>query len=149
MPFECVIERSMVPASTRPAQTAVRPLSETPGLGLPAISISRQVKGTPKPSALPTASFPAKRAAKCWAGFAREKQYARSASVKTRSTKLAWRSSARATRSISMRSIPTRILAILCRRPAGRRPDRIGCGGMSQDSLGTQMTLRRTAKWPP
>ncbi len=66
--------RSIAPARTRSAHAAVRPDRLTPGFGRPAISISRQVNGTPKPSALPTASLPANRAAKCWAGLARERQ---------------------------------------------------------------------------
>ena len=70
IPLECVIERSMPPALTRLAQAAVRPVRLTPGFGRPTISISRHVNGTPKPSALPTASLPANRAAKCWAGLA-------------------------------------------------------------------------------
>ena len=62
-PFECVIDRSIAPAFTRSAQASVLPESVTPGFGRPAISISRQVNRTPQPSALPTASLPAKRAA--------------------------------------------------------------------------------------
>ena len=57
------MERSIGPAPTRCAHAAVRPESRTPGFGRPAISISFQVKRTPQPSALPTASLPAKRAA--------------------------------------------------------------------------------------
>ena len=60
---ECVNERSIAPAATRSAKAAVRPDSRTPGLGRPTISTSRHVKRTPQPSALPTASLPAKRAA--------------------------------------------------------------------------------------
>src|SRR5207253_3946765 len=62
---ECVIERSIAPAPTRSAHSAIRPLRWTEGFGRPAISTSRQAKAraTPKPSALPTASFPAKRPA--------------------------------------------------------------------------------------
>jgi hypothetical protein len=41
----------------------VRPESVTEGFGRPTISISRHEKSTPQPSALPTASLPAKRAA--------------------------------------------------------------------------------------
>src|SRR5690349_11230748 len=54
IPLEWVIERSMPPALTRAAQAAVRPVRLTPGFGRPTISISRQVNGTPNPSALPT-----------------------------------------------------------------------------------------------
>ena len=57
------MERSIAPARTFSAQAFVRPESFTPGLGRPTISISRHVKRTPQPSALPTASYPAKRAA--------------------------------------------------------------------------------------
>src|SRR6185437_4806572 len=60
--FECVIERSISPALTRSPHAFVQPESCTPGFGRPAISISRQVKWTPQPSALPIASLPAKRA---------------------------------------------------------------------------------------
>src|SRR5581483_163440 len=60
---EWVMERSIAPASTWSAQAAVRPERRTDGFGRPAISISFQVKRTPQPSALPTASLPAKRAA--------------------------------------------------------------------------------------
>ncbi len=62
---ECVIDRSIAPAPTRPACAAMRPESDTDGLGRPAISISCQAqsRATPNPSALPTASLPAKRAA--------------------------------------------------------------------------------------
>ena len=45
------------------AQAPVRPERLTPGFGRPRISISRQVKWTPMPSALPTASLPANRPA--------------------------------------------------------------------------------------
>ncbi len=62
-PFECVIDRSIRPARTRPAKAFVLPERRTSGFGRPAISISRQVKRTPQPSALPTASLPANRAA--------------------------------------------------------------------------------------
>ena len=51
------------PAWTRSANAAVRPERRTPGFGRPTISISFHVKRTPQPSALPTASLPAKRAA--------------------------------------------------------------------------------------
>ena len=64
-PWSASCERSIAPARTRSAHAAVRPVRLTPGLGRPAISISRHVNGTPKPSALPTASLPANRAAKC------------------------------------------------------------------------------------
>jgi len=47
----------------RSAKAAVFPESRTVGFGLPAISISFHVKRTPQPSALPTASLPAKRPA--------------------------------------------------------------------------------------
>ena len=69
----------MPPALTRAAHAAVRPVRLTPGFGRPTISISRHVNGTPNPSALPTASLPANRAAKCWGGLARDRQYSRSA----------------------------------------------------------------------
>jgi len=45
------------------AQRSVFPARVTPGFGGPTISISFHVKRTPQPSALPTASLPAKRAA--------------------------------------------------------------------------------------
>src|SRR4029077_3660208 len=60
---ECVIESSIFPAPTFSAHAAVRPVRKTPGFGRPRISISFQVKWTPDPSALPTASFAAKRPA--------------------------------------------------------------------------------------
>src|SRR5581483_3293314 len=60
---ECVIESSIRPAPTRSAKRAVRPLRWTPGFGRPFTSISFQVKYTPEPSALPTASLAAKRPA--------------------------------------------------------------------------------------
>ena len=62
---ECDIERSIGPASTRSAHRSTRPESFTDGFGLPAISMSRQAKSraTPSPSAFPTASLPANRAA--------------------------------------------------------------------------------------
>ena len=65
MPFECVIERSISPAPTRSDQASTWPESRTDGFGRPAISTSFQAKAraTPKPSALPTASLPANRAA--------------------------------------------------------------------------------------
>ena len=74
MPLECVIERSIAPAWTRSANSATLPESVTRGFGRPAISMSRHMNSTPQPSALPTASLPAKRAAKCCAGLRREKQ---------------------------------------------------------------------------
>ena len=60
---EWVIERSIAPARTRSANAAVRPESVTAGFGRPTISTSLHVKRTPQPSALPTASLAAKRAA--------------------------------------------------------------------------------------
>ena len=62
---ECVIERSIAPASTRSAQAATRPESRTEGFGRPAISMSfhANARATPKPSAFPTASLPANRPA--------------------------------------------------------------------------------------
>ena len=62
---ECVIERSIEPASTCFAQAATRPDSRTDGFGRPTISMSFQAKAraTPNPSAFPTASLPAKRPA--------------------------------------------------------------------------------------
>ena len=61
---ECVIERSIGPAPSRSAQAADAARAAHAGFGRPAISISRQAnaRATPKPSALPTASLPAKRA---------------------------------------------------------------------------------------
>ena len=60
---ECVIERSIAPAPSASARAATRPERRTDGFGRPTISISFQAKAraTPKPSALPTASLPAKR----------------------------------------------------------------------------------------
>ena len=71
------------------AHARARPCNVTLGFGRPTISMSRHAKAraTPKPSALPTASLPAKRPAYDCAGFLRESQYARSASVKHRSRK--------------------------------------------------------------
>ena len=62
---ECVIERSIAPAPRCAAQSARRPDSRTDGFGRPTISTSFHAKAraTPKPSALPTASLPAKRPA--------------------------------------------------------------------------------------
>ena len=62
---ECVIERSTEPTPSAAARSASRPERRTAGFGRPAISISCQAKAraTPKPSALPTASLPAKRPA--------------------------------------------------------------------------------------
>src|SRR5205807_5133419 len=62
---ECVIDRSIAPAPISCAQRATRPLRLTDGFGRPAISTSRHAnaRATPKPSALPTASLPAKRPA--------------------------------------------------------------------------------------
>ena len=61
---ECVIESSIWPAPIRVGiPAAVRPLRCTPGFGRPWISISFQVKYTPQPSALPTASLAANRPA--------------------------------------------------------------------------------------
>ena len=60
---ECVIERSIGPARTRSPQAFVEPESRTDGFGRPAISISRHVKRTPQPRALPIASLAAKRPA--------------------------------------------------------------------------------------
>ena len=57
------MDRSIAPARTRSANAAVRPVSRTAGFGRPTISTSLHVKRTPHPSALPTASLPAKRAA--------------------------------------------------------------------------------------
>ena len=59
------MERSIAPAPTRSAQAPTRPLRVTPGFGRPAISTSFHAKAraTPYPSAYPTASLPAKRAA--------------------------------------------------------------------------------------
>src|SRR5262249_45644166 len=60
---DCGIESSTRPAPPRSAPPLVQPLSLTRGVGRPAISISRHVNRRPEPSALPTASLPAKRAA--------------------------------------------------------------------------------------
>ena len=60
---EWVMDRSIGPAATFSAQAAVFPESVTDGFGRPTISISFQVKRTPQPSALPTASLPANRPA--------------------------------------------------------------------------------------
>src|SRR5205814_4877200 len=84
IPRECVIERSIAPAPSRRARSATWPDRVTAGFGRPAISMSRHMNSTPHPIAFPTASLPANRAAKCWAGLGREKQYARSRSVNTR-----------------------------------------------------------------
>ena len=62
-PLECVIERSATVSPRCSAKASVRPESVTVGFGRPTISISRHEKSTPQPSALPTASLPAKRAA--------------------------------------------------------------------------------------
>ena len=91
----------------RSAHACVRPGSLTPGFGRPTISISFHAKrATPKPSALPTASLPAKRPA-----------YAAPGSRASRSTRLrlgeaalpeaGYRASARSIRAISIRSMPT------------------------------------------
>ena len=62
---ECVIERSTEPTPSAAARSASRPESRTAGFGRPTISISfhANARATPKPSALPTASLPAKRPA--------------------------------------------------------------------------------------
>ncbi len=62
---ECVIERSTEPTPSAAARSARRPESRTAGFGRPTISISchANARATPKPSALPTASLPAKRPA--------------------------------------------------------------------------------------
>src|SRR5206468_1884350 len=62
---ECDIERSIAPAPARSAHARTRPDRRTAGFGLPAISTSRHAKAraTPNPSAFPTASLAAKRAA--------------------------------------------------------------------------------------
>src|SRR5262249_6894493 len=62
-PRDWVMLPSIRAAPSRSAASAVRPESCTPGFGRPAISISFQVKWTPVPSALPTASFAANRPA--------------------------------------------------------------------------------------
>src|SRR5262249_57229079 len=86
---ECDIDRSIAPAFVFSAHARTRPDSRTVGFGRPTISMSFQAKAraTPNPSAFPTASLPAKRPAYDSAGFGRESQYARSASVKQRSRK--------------------------------------------------------------
>ena len=58
---ECVSETSISRIPTRSAKRRVLPASVIPGFGGPTISISFQVKSTPQPSALPTASLPQKR----------------------------------------------------------------------------------------
>src|SRR4029077_10536797 len=63
MPLEWVIERSATVSPRFSAKASVRPERVTEGFGRPTISISRHEKSTPHPSALPTASLPAKRAA--------------------------------------------------------------------------------------
>ena len=62
---ECVIERSTEPTPSAAARSASRPERRTAGFGRPTISISchANARATPKPSALPTASLPAKRPA--------------------------------------------------------------------------------------
>ena len=111
---ECVIERSIAPAPTRSAQAATRPESRTDGFGRPAISMSFQAnaRATPKPSAFPTASLPAKRP-----GVALGRVLARVA-VRLLGRReaavleaLRSASSERRTRSISIRSTPTRVTA--------------------------------------
>src|SRR4029077_1363708 len=56
-PREWLIERSATVSPRRSADASVRPESLTAGWGRPTISISRQEKSTPQPSALPTASL--------------------------------------------------------------------------------------------
>src|SRR5205807_6065167 len=81
---ECDIDRSIAPAFVFSAHARTRPESRTLGFGRPTISMSfhANARATPIPSALPTASLPAKRPAYDSAGFGRDSQYVRSASVK-------------------------------------------------------------------
>jgi hypothetical protein len=120
MVCECVSETSISRIPTRSAQRSVLPDSVTPGFGGPTISISFHVKRTPQPRAFPTASFPQNRAAYDSAGLRRDSQYACSSGVKHRSRKPG-RSSARRIRSISIRSVPIRMLTASRATPAGRR----------------------------
>jgi hypothetical protein len=59
------MERSICPTPTLAARAATRPESLTEGFGRPTTSTSchAHARATPKPSALPTASFAAKRPA--------------------------------------------------------------------------------------